>query len=83
MARNSQEVLKSILIVVNECLGVLGMPRLNDTQCGVLIAILCGMARKPAPLQKPFNRRLLDVLKIHPDDARRRELARLLELETL
>ncbi len=81
MARDSRETLKAILIVVNECLGVLGLPRLNDKQCGVLIAILCGMARKPTPLQKPFNRRLLDVLKIQPGDARRRELARLLGVE--
>lgn len=81
MARDSHAVLHAILVVINECLGILGMPRLNDKQRSVLIGVLCGMARKSAPLQTPFNHRLLGVIKMKPGIEQQRELARLLGLE--
>ena len=80
MARDSHAVLRAILVVVNECLGILGMQRLNDKQRAVLIGVLCGMARKPGPLQKPFNRRLLGVIKMEPGVEQKRELEHLLGL---
>lgn len=81
MARDNQRILKAILVVVNECLGILGEPQLDLHQRAVLIRILSGMARKPAPLETPFNRRLMSVVKMDPGIDQKQELARLLGLE--
>jgi hypothetical protein len=80
MARDNRRILNAIMVIVNECLGILGEPQLDLRQRAVLIRILSGMARKTAPLETPFNRRLLNVVKMNPGVEQKHELARLLGL---
>jgi hypothetical protein len=73
-----RRILNAIMVVVNECLCILGVPKLDQRQRAILVGILSGMARKSRPLQKPFFRRLVNVMRMQDESARRRTLASLL-----
>jgi hypothetical protein len=75
-----RRILNAIMVVVNECLCILGVPQLDQRQRAILICILSGMVRKSGPLQKPFNRRLVDAMRMRDEAAKRRTLASLLGL---
>jgi hypothetical protein len=75
-----RRILNAIMVVVNECLGILETPQLDQRQRAVLICILSGMAHKSGPLQKPFNRRLVDVMRMQDENAKRKTLLSLLGL---
>ncbi len=78
MDHDSHRVLNAILVIVNECCGILGIPQLDKRQRAILICILAGMARKAGPLQMPFNRRLIGVMRMDAGDDQRRALCAVL-----
>ena len=77
---NNRQVLNAILIVVNECLGILDIPQLDKRQRAILICILAGMARKHGPLQMPFNRMLINALRMESGAEQQRALYAVLGL---
>ncbi len=79
MARDDgSRIVTAILVVVNECLGILGIQQLDRKQQEILACILTGMARRHRPMQTPFNRRLVDVMRMQPGDEQRRALCAVL-----
>lgn len=74
MYRDSHRVLSAIMIVVNECMGILGIPQLDKRQQTILVCILAGMARKSGPMQMPFNRRLVNVMRMQAGDEQKSAL---------
>ena len=74
MARDSRQVLNAIMIVVNECMGILGIPQLDKRQRALLICVLSGMARHAGPMQTPFNVRLVNALRTEPGNKQRQAL---------
>jgi len=78
---DNERIVTAIIVVINECMGILGCKTLDRKQRAVLGRVLAGMARKTAPMQKPFNRQLVDAMRIQDEAARRRSLASLLGVE--
>ena len=78
-----KRILNAITVVINECLEILGAPQLDQRQRSILICILSGMARKSGPMQIPFNRRLVDVMRMQDENAKRRTLLSLLGMADL
>lgn len=73
-----KRVLTAILVIVNECMGILGAPQLDKRQQAILVCILAGMARKPKPLQIPFNKRLIGVMRMESGAGQRSALCAVL-----
>ena len=80
-ARTSNEILRSIVAVINLCLEILGRQSLEDTQAIVIVAVLARMAVHPKRDDIPFNRRLANIFRMPPSNERRLALLDLLELE--
>lgn len=81
MKRSSIEILKSIVIVVNLCLEILGREPLKNEQAAVVVAMLDKMAVHPRRDDISFNRKLALVFRMAPGDGRRQALLHLLGLE--
>ncbi len=81
MKRSSREILKSVVVVINLCLEILGREPLENEQASVIVAVLANMAVHPKRDDIPFNRKLAEIFRMTPGDGRRQALLRLLGLE--